>query len=255
MLRLSRFFSFYFETGVASLVGAGKKKGEDAYYTSPSVISVADGVGGWTLSGVDPSKYAWELMNYVKKEVEAATGRNVLEILSKSAEQCKEIGSSTCILMILDPATGVADTINVGDSGFYVYRKNDGKLELVNKSQEVLHGFNFPFQLGTEGDQVTTGDKKKVQLMKDDWILSYSDGFSDNLFEDHIRTLLEKEILDGLELNSIADNLANIAKKYSVDDKYLSPFAKAASVHYVQRYLGGKPDDITVVVAKVCESP
>ena len=125
----------------------------------------------------------------------------------------------------------------------------------MNKSQEVLHGFNFPFQLGTEGDQVTTGDKKKVQLMKDDWILSYSDGFSDNLFEDHIRTLLEKEILDGLELNSIADNLANIAKKYSVDDKYLSPFAKAASVHYVQRYLGGKPDDITVVVAKVCESP
>ena len=111
-------------------MGAGKKKGEDAYYTSPSVISVADGVGGWTLSGVDPSKYAWELMNYVKKEVEAATGRNVLEILSKSAEQCKEIGPSTCILMILDPATGVADTINVGDSGFYVYRKTMGSLSL-----------------------------------------------------------------------------------------------------------------------------
>lgn len=255
MLRLSRFFSFYLETGVASLIGAGKKKGEDAYYTSQTVISVADGVGGWTLSGVDPSRYAWELMNYVKKEAEAAPERNAFEILNKSAEQCKEIGSSTCVLMVLDPVSGVADTINVGDSGFFVYRMINGKLELVVKSQEVLHGFNFPFQLGTEGDQVSTGDKKKVNLMKDDWVLAYSDGFSDNLFEDHIRNLLEKAISDGVELNPMADSFANIAKKYSTDDKYLSPFAKAASVHYVQRYLGGKPDDITVVVAKVCQSP
>jgi protein phosphatase PTC7 len=253
MLRLSRFFSLYFEAGVSSMVGPGKKKGEDAYYTSNDVLAVADGVGGWTLSGIDPSKYAWELMRNVENEEKLAKERNAFQILSNAAKQCKETGSSTCVLMVLNQSSGLADTINVGDSGFLLFRKIDEKLEIVNKSKEVLHGFNFPFQLGTEGDDVSTGDKKSFQLQKEDLIILYSDGFSDNLYEDHIKSLVEKAVLEGLDLKGMSNSLANSAYELCQDSKYLSPFAKTASHYYVQKYLGGKPDDITVVVAKVCE--
>jgi protein phosphatase PTC7 len=34
------------------------KGGEDAYYTHPKIIAVADGVGGWASYGVDPGKYS-----------------------------------------------------------------------------------------------------------------------------------------------------------------------------------------------------
>ena len=38
--------------------GPEKKKPEDAYFTSERSIAVADGVGGWSLQGVDPSLYS-----------------------------------------------------------------------------------------------------------------------------------------------------------------------------------------------------
>ena len=51
----------------------GKKniKGEDAYFCAPKyyivlnnrILVVADGVGGWNESGIDPSKYSNSLCN------------------------------------------------------------------------------------------------------------------------------------------------------------------------------------------------
>lgn len=252
MLGLRRLFSLKFEAGVCSLVGPGKSKGEDAYWTAKDLLTVADGVGGWNLSGIDPSKYAWELIRNIQKAKETAGGKSALEILDVASKGCKETGSSTCVLMLLDQSTQVIDTVNVGDSGFFVYRKAENQLELVNKSQEVLHGFNFPFQLGTEGDSANTGDKKKIKVQENDWIVVYSDGLSDNLFEDRIREILQAGVNKGTGLNELAKELANEAVKVSIDNNYFSPFAKAASLFYLQRYVGGKPDDTTVIVAKVC---
>ena len=38
--------------------GPEKKKPEDAYFTSERSIAVADGVGGWAESGIDPAKFS-----------------------------------------------------------------------------------------------------------------------------------------------------------------------------------------------------
>ena len=43
---MKRAFSNYFTYGAHSIIGPGKKKGEDAHYQSPSLLSIADGVGG-----------------------------------------------------------------------------------------------------------------------------------------------------------------------------------------------------------------
>lgn len=37
------------------------KGGEDAYYADKGLLAVADGVGGWAESGIDPGLYSKEL--------------------------------------------------------------------------------------------------------------------------------------------------------------------------------------------------
>ena len=37
------------------------KGGEDAFYVSPGLIAVADGVGGWGEMGIDPGLFSKEL--------------------------------------------------------------------------------------------------------------------------------------------------------------------------------------------------
>ena len=251
MLISRRLFSNYFSYGSHSIVGPGKKKGEDAFYTAKDLLSIADGVGGWTLYGIDPSKYAWELMRAVEKFSFSLEGpdRNSNNILTKAASICTETGSSTCSLTLLDKINPVLDTINIGDSGFYIYRRAENRLELVDKSKEVLHGFNFPFQLGTDGDKVDSAWKKAIEVKDKDYIVMFTDGVCDNLYEEMVR-----EIMIGStesDLNLVAKRIAEKALERCADEKYFSPFSKNASETYGKRYTGGKPDDITVIVAQI----
>ena len=41
--------------------------GEDAYFAQPFAIGVADGVGGWAMSGVDPSHFSRALTRGAEK--------------------------------------------------------------------------------------------------------------------------------------------------------------------------------------------
>lgn len=53
-------------------------------------------------------------------------------------------------------------------------------------------------------------------------------------------------------VQSVADSLANLASSLSYDPNYFSPFAKQAKEEEGIEAVGGKPDDITVLVAIVC---
>ena len=48
----------------------------------------------------------------------------------------------------------------------------------------------------------------------------------------------------------VAEILAKEAEKYSYLQNYMSPFAESARAQNYD-YVGGKPDDITVIVAQV----
>ena len=45
---------------------------------------------------------------------------------------------------------------NIGDSGFVVVRGT----AVVARSKSMVHGFNFPYQIGTEGDNPELSEVK-----------------------------------------------------------------------------------------------
>lgn len=80
-----------------------------------------------------------------------------------------------------------------------------------------------------------------------------SDGLWDNLYDikiiDLVRPFLrDVDLVADPEL--IAEVIASEAEKYSLQQNYMSPFAKGAREYY-HDYMGGKPDDITVIVAQI----
>ena len=132
------------------------KGGEDAATVTPNVIAIADGVGGWAESGVDPAKYSRQLCKTIKALLAYDGGVrymcNPKLLCVDAAKQVTEMGSSTCVIASLDPEAPILYTSNLGDSGYLLVRKDGSKLVSVFRSQEQTHGFNFPFQIGTGGD-------------------------------------------------------------------------------------------------------
>jgi hypothetical protein len=49
----------------------------------------------------------------------------------------------------------------------------------------------------------------------------------------------------------LAHVLAELARSHSLDDKYYSPFARAAALAEESHTEGGRDDDITVVAGKI----
>ena len=78
-----------------------------------------------------------------------------------------------------------------------------------------------------------------------------SDGLFDNLFDIKIIELLRpfvRERDDILDPALVAELIAKEAEKFSYNQAYISPFAKSARDNFYD-FAGGKPDDITVIVA------
>ncbi|GAA5915145.1 hypothetical protein JCM8208_002149 [Rhodotorula glutinis] len=106
------------------------------------VLGVADGVGGWEESGVDPSHFSQSLMWFARERVRTArwalpppsqagegdeSGMALVDLLDGAYgdvmnEEGVVAGSSTACLVALDAETGMLHAANLGDSGFIVLR-------------------------------------------------------------------------------------------------------------------------------------
>ena len=219
------------------------KGGEDAFMISPCkrVIGVADGVGGWAEMNVDPAIYARGLMHHALVAVEQSSPQLLLpfEYLKRSWEINKGVlGSSTALLASLD-ADSTLHICNVGDSAMMIVR--DGKSFF--RSIEQTHGFNFPYQLGYQGDDISSAQHFRKEVKAGDLVLLATDGLWDNLFDEQILDILYTYP----NLSQAALQLATAANIIGHDRKAKSPFAVASS----GRFLGGKLDDVTVVLARV----
>lgn len=154
--------------------------------------------------------------------------------------------------MTVDRESGVLRGANLGDSGLFVLRDN----KIIFQSQEQQYYFNAPYQLSILppglGASLTTepgqAQKIQVELRDGDVIVLATDGFLDNVHAQELPLLLaghEREDVSGM-----ASMLVHHALKLSEDAAYLSPFSLRSRQHYkVDYFTGGKPDDITVVVA------
>jgi len=223
-----------------------EKGGEDAYFVSDDlrILGVADGVGGWGDLGVDPALYSRMLMAGAKYIADITPShRDPQEIMSESFNHASDVqGSSTCCILVLEG--NYLKTANLGDSGFMVIRNE----KLVFRSKEQQHSFNFPYQLGTgSSDRPAHASCTVLNVQPGDLIIMGTDGLFDNLYDEEIVAIAAMSA----EPATIAQLLARRAFMVGNSKSLISPFAKAARGNGYPLALGGKLDDITVMVGRI----
>lgn len=244
--------------------------GDDACFIAShkcaDVIGVADGVGGWRSYGVDPSRFPRSLMAACERIVKKGdfNPQQPVDILARGYEEIFEqktllIGSCTACVIALDRAEQMLYTANLGDSGLLVIRKG----QVVLRTQEQQHYFNTPFQLSVApsvlqgvvlSDSPHSADQSSFGVKEGDIILVGTDGLFDNLSEEMILNHLSKVKEPKKEqLQKVANRIAHEAHELAFDPDYMSPFAFHAAANGFHNVKGGKPDDITVMLARVTE--
>ncbi|KAF8819019.1 putative protein phosphatase 2C [Cardiosporidium cionae] len=228
-----------------------KRNGDDAAFCTSWHLAVADGVGGWELSGIDASLYSRELLSRIEslleKEENGALSFSPVTVLQRAYMSTKAIGSTTCCLVFLDGKNMKISTANLGDSGFILYRSEVDKV--ISRSEFQSHDFNFPLQLGTgSSDLPEHAEQLTISVHPNDWIVVGTDGLWDNLYEAQIVEILKKSN----DSKVASQVIAQTAFSYSQDPMWKSPFVER-EMHYTGEIdsLGGKPDDIAVVVAQI----
>jgi protein phosphatase PTC7 len=214
--------------------------------------------------GIDPSAYSKRLCeliakNFIDKEEDLNLNIDenfVKDLITKSVRENGEKGSSTvCVLYM---ANNTVHSGYLGDSCFLIVRpKTIGSFELLFKSKEQTHGFNIPFQVGSEGDDPSCAVTANHIVQRDDVIILATDGLWDNMEVDTIieelnnYSIFNKSV--SIDTNDFAKKLSQKAEELSFKKDYKSPFARRAVEHNekYKTYTGGKPDDITVIVAQI----
>ncbi|KAM3077443.1 Protein phosphatase 2C 7 [Clarireedia jacksonii] len=182
--------------------------GQDSYFVAPVsqtsdiALGIADGVGGWIDSGVDPSDFSHGFCEYMAY---TAYTSNMIDSAPISARRlmqrgydliCKSgkvrAGGSTACIGLLS-SSGSMEVANLGDSGFVQLRLN-----AVHAASEFqTHAFNTPYQLSLVpesilkqarkfgGEQLmdfpADADVMGCELRHGDVVVFASDGVWDNL--------------------------------------------------------------------------
>ncbi|KAJ3645640.1 hypothetical protein Zmor_023281 [Zophobas morio] len=254
------------ERGIQRLIKG--QFGDDAWFTakhkSADVLGVADGVGGWRAYGIDPGEFSLHLMRTCERLVKLGrfTPTNPSDLLARSYCELLHhkkaiLGSSTACVVILNRDNNTLYTANIGDSGFMVVRKG----RIIRKSEEQQHYFNTPFQLSLPppgyqadvlSDQPDSAITDNFPVEDGDVILVATDGVFDNLPQNLIVDELKKVQGErcASRLQMVANSIAWMARNLSFDETFISPFAESAFANGINT-IGGKPDDITVLLATV----
>lgn len=190
------------------------ESGHDAFFvsrvsdTGSVAFGVADGVGGWTESGVDPADFSHGLCAYMAaaareaREEEGARRVTSRQIMQKgydaiSDDPSVQAGGSTACVAIGRP-DGTLDVANLGDSGFLQLRLN----AVHSCSEPQTHAFNTPYQLsmvppsmaakmaaygGAQlSDLPRDADVAEYDVRHGDVLVFATDGVLDNLFDQDI---------------------------------------------------------------------
>lgn len=247
-----------FKYGVCSIPHPDKikKGGEDAYFANNSLIAVADGVGGWAAMNIDAGLYSKELCKNIEhlhiadpKKYE----KNPKQLLEDSANLTTSIGSSTCLILSIHEISPILYSSYIGDSAFFILRRQAKQFKIIYRSEEHCRSFNFPYQIGNGGDAPEIALFNEHHIENNDIVVAGSDGLFDNLDDKKIINCIlpyidqEDKIADP---NLIAEALAESAYQISIDPITDSKFALAAKKNRI-KFKGGKRDDITVIVAQI----
>ncbi|XP_021751047.1 probable protein phosphatase 2C 62 isoform X2 [Chenopodium quinoa] len=170
--------------------------GKDAHFVSKNWFGVADGVGQWSLGGVDMGLYAHEFMQNCEKLLKSTSARltNVKQLLQQSAAITQSTGAARVLIAHLDKE--VLHVANIGDSGFVIIRNGT----VVQKSSPMVHEFSFPYAIGLGDDSVEDAEEYHIDLEDGDVIITATDGLFDNLYDQEIASMVSKVLEAGMTL-------------------------------------------------------
>lgn len=205
------------------------ESGQDAFFVSrlgesPAgvALGVADGVGGWMDSGVDPADFSHALCDYMASSASehktasgpgsAWHGLTARQVMQRGYDAvCHdgsvEAGGSTAIVGLFGEG-GKLEVANLGDSGFIHLRPN----AVHAYSEPQTHAFNTPYQLSIVPpsmlaraaafggaqlmDQPRDAEVTRHQLRHGDVLVFASDGLWDNLFNQDILRIVSRTMTD-----------------------------------------------------------
>ncbi|KAM0458797.1 hypothetical protein ACHAPV_005786 [Trichoderma viride] len=214
------------------------ESGHDAFFVSrvnesgSVAFGVADGVGGWVDSGVDPADFSHGLCDYMASAAyEYPSGSDApltaRKLMQKGYEAvCEDpnvpAGGSTACVAIARPE-GVLDVANLGDSGFLQLRLN----AVHTSSEPQTHAFNTPFQLSVVPPSVAArmaafggsqlcdlprdADVTHHQLRHGDVLVFATDGVLDNLFNQDILRIASRVMATSGAWNMAANEAVTVA--------------------------------------------
>ncbi|CAM1503045.1 Fc.00g078210.m01.CDS01 [Cosmosporella sp. VM-42] len=220
--------------------------GHDAFFVSrinesgSVAFGVADGVGGWVDSGVDPADFSHGFCDYMAiAAYEHQSGSEppltARKLMQKGYDAiCNDdslgAGGSTACVAIAG-ADGQLDVANLGDSGFLQLRLNG----VHTYSEPQTHAFNTPFQLSLVPPSVAArmsafggaqlcdlprdADVTQHELRHGDVLMFATDGVLDNLFnQDILRIASRVMVSSGAWVNTeaggvrVADSLDSLVQ-------------------------------------------
>lgn len=165
---------------------------------------MADGVGGWADSGVDPGLFARRLMRLCLEGI-GDDESDLQEALLKATQRIlkeKLEGGSTALLGQLNGTTMAI--LNLGDSGAMLLRPalrtppgSDQPLlfpRVVFRSCDQTHYFNCPYQLGSGNAPVEAPDFIRVRVRTGDLVVAATDGVFDNLFDHQVQAIVAQQL-------------------------------------------------------------
>ncbi|KKZ65038.1 hypothetical protein EMCG_09061 [[Emmonsia] crescens] len=195
--------------------------GEDAFFVSkvhdaPNVVAfgVADGVGGWAESGVDPADFSHALCSNMAQaaldwntRLEKVRARNLMQAGYERciADQSIFAGGSTASIGIAHD-DGSVELANLGDSGSILCRL----AAIHHYSVPQTHDFNTPYQLtlvpplmriqsSIFGGQVFEdlpyhANVTNLKMQHGDVLILATDGVLDNLFNEDILNIITDQM-------------------------------------------------------------
>ncbi|RTE68812.1 hypothetical protein BHE90_016805 [Fusarium euwallaceae] len=201
---------------------ARPESGHDAFFVSrindsgSVAFGVADGVGGWVDSGVDPADFSHGFCDHMavaahEHKADSDPPLTARKLMQKGYDAiCEDrslrAGGSTACVAIAG-ADGNLDVANLGDSGFLQLRLN----AVHTYSEPQTHAFNTPFQLSLVPPSVAArmaafggaqlsdlprdADVTQHALRHGDVLVFATDGVLDNLFNQDILRIASRVLV------------------------------------------------------------
>ena len=237
-------FTFNYAVRMQPLPKKRSPNGDDAYFVSVAnrTVGVFDGVGGWgEIEGGNAAEYSQRLSESAQNFSGCQHGDEVIDNAFRVVGTSIRGSTTVALAKIVDAGL---EFFILGDSLCGQLRDN----RMIFKTEPLLHGWNFPFQLGMNSrDTPKSGTTDFVDIRNRDLIICASDGLWDNLFDKEIEAIAE----NSKDLEEFADNLITHAKsRQNNENECISPFSFVQNGYSPVKECG-KPDDTTIVVLEI----